>query len=129
MVTKLLYCLCENRTKYLCFGCSVEQAGLEKIGQCFNYCTCTWCSVSWVTNFTLATVAFLKTQTNSWIWRSLYICYWFTKTKFIFDACDVTLSVYPLRASLKNMPVHGGNLTYDLWNTSLMLCRLSYAVR
>jgi hypothetical protein len=28
--------------------------------------------------------------------------------------CDVTLSVYPHRASLKNMPGHGGNRTYDL---------------
>ena len=27
------------------------------------------------------------------------------------------------------MPVHGGNRTYDLWNTSPMLCQLSYAVR
>ena len=25
-----------------------------------------------------------------------------------YDACDVTLSVYPHRASLKNMPDHGG---------------------
>ena len=33
------------------------------------------------------------------------------------NACDVTLSVYPHRASLKNMPDHGGNRTYDLWNT------------
>jgi hypothetical protein len=24
-----------------------------------------------------------------------------------YDACDVTLSVYPHRASLKNMPIHG----------------------
>jgi hypothetical protein len=31
-----------------------------------------------------------------------------------YDACDVTLSVYPHRASLKNMPVHNGNRTYDL---------------
>jgi hypothetical protein len=33
---------------------------------------------------------------------------------------DVTVSVYPHRASLKNMPIssHGGNRTYDLWNTS-----------
>ena len=46
-----------------------------------------------------------------------------------YDACDVTLSVYPHRASLKNMPVHGGNRAYDLWNTSPMLCQLSYAVR
>ena len=38
--------------------------------------------------------------------------------------CDVTLSVYPHRASLKNMPGHGGNRTYDLWNTSPMLCQL-----
>ena len=35
-----------------------------------------------------------------------------------YDACDVTLSVYPHRASLKNMPGHGGNRTYDLWNTN-----------
>jgi hypothetical protein len=32
--------------------------------------------------------------------------------------CDVTLSIYPHRESLKNMPGHGGNQTYDLWNTS-----------
>jgi hypothetical protein len=42
-----------------------------------------------------------------------------------YDVCDVTLSVYPHRASLKNKPGHGGNRTYDLWNTS----QLSYAVR
>jgi hypothetical protein len=29
---------------------------------------------------------------------------------------DISLSVYPHRASLKNMPDHGGNRTYDLWN-------------
>ena len=46
-----------------------------------------------------------------------------------YDVCDVTLSVYPHRASLKNMPGHGGNRTYDLWNTNPMLCQLSYAVR
>ena len=46
-----------------------------------------------------------------------------------YDACDVTLSVYPHRASLKNMPGHDGNRTYDLWNASPMLCQLSYAVR
>ena len=34
-----------------------------------------------------------------------------------YDACGVTLSVYPHRESLKNMPGHGGNRTYDLWNT------------
>ena len=45
-----------------------------------------------------------------------------------YDACDVTLSVYPHRESLKNMPDHGGNRTYILWNTSPMLCQLSYAV-
>ena len=27
--------------------------------------------------------------------------------------CDVTLSVYPHRAGLKNMPGHGGIRTYD----------------
>ena len=41
----------------------------------------------------------------------------------------VTLSVYSHWASLKNIPVNGGNRTYDLWNTSPMLCQLSYAVR
>ena len=46
-----------------------------------------------------------------------------------YDACDVTLSVYPHRARLKNMPGQGGNRTYDLWKTSPMLCQLSYAVR
>ena len=46
-----------------------------------------------------------------------------------YDVCDVILSVYPHRASLNNMPGHGGNRTYDLWNTSPMLCQLSYAVR
>ena len=46
-----------------------------------------------------------------------------------YDVYDVTLSVYPHRAGLKNMPGHGGNRTYDLWNTSPMLCQLSYAVR
>ena len=30
-----------------------------------------------------------------------------------YDVCDVTLSVYPHRTSLKNMPGHGGNRTYD----------------
>ena len=43
--------------------------------------------------------------------------------------CDVTLSVYPHRAGLKNMPGHWGNRTYDLWNTSPMLSQLSYALR
>ena len=28
------------------------------------------------------------------------------------DVCDVTLSVYPHRASLKNMPGHGGRRAY-----------------
>jgi hypothetical protein len=43
-----------------------------------------------------------------------------------YDACDVTLSVYPHRASLKNMPGHGGNRTYNLWNTIgiIMITRL-----
>ena len=45
-----------------------------------------------------------------------------------YDASDVSLCVYPHRASLKNMPDHGGNRTYDLWNTSPMLFQLSYAV-
>ena len=43
--------------------------------------------------------------------------------------CDVTLSVYPHRVDMKNMPGHGGIRTYDLWNTSPMLFQLSYAVK
>ena len=56
--------------------------------------------------------------------RSLY-------TIMIFSVlvCGVTLSVYPHRAGLKNMPGHGGNRTYDLWSTSPMLCQLIYAVK
>ena len=46
-----------------------------------------------------------------------------------YDVFGVTLSVYPHRASLKNMLGHGGNRTYKLWNTSPMLCQLSYMVR
>ena len=46
-----------------------------------------------------------------------------------YDVCVATLSVYPHRASLKNMPGHSGIRTYDLWNASPMLCQLSYAVR
>jgi hypothetical protein len=56
-----------------------------------------------------------------------------------YDVCNVTLSVYPHRASLKNMPGRGGNQTYDLWNTSPMfllqnhefpkyICYYSYTV-
>ena len=51
-------------------------------------------------------------------------------TKWLqYDACDVTLSVYPHPASLKNMPDHGGNRTYNLRNTSPMLCQLVRSVR
>ena len=32
-----------------------------------------------------------------------------------YDVCDVTLSVYPHRASLKYMPGHGGNRTYMIF--------------
>ena len=39
--------------------------------------------------------------------------------------CDVTLSVYPHRAGLKNMPGHGGNRTYDLWHS----CQVSRFTR
>jgi hypothetical protein len=39
-----------------------------------------------------------------------------------YDACDVTLSVNPHRASLKNMPGHGGNRTYKLNDVDLFCC-------
>ena len=45
------------------------------------------------------------------------------------DVSVATLSVYPHRASLKNMPGHGGIRTYDLWNASPTLYKLSYAVK
>ena len=57
----------------------------------------------------------------------IFLC-WCNMYSGEYDACDVTLSEYPHRASLKNMPDHGGNRTYDLWNTSPMLCQPSYAV-
>ena len=53
----------------------------------------------------------------------------FLYNSFFICLCDVTLSVYPHREGLKNMPGHGGIRTYDLWNTSPMLYQLSYAVR
>jgi hypothetical protein len=34
-----------------------------------------------------------------------------------YDVCGVTLSVHPHRASLKNMPDHGGNRIRDLWDS------------
>jgi hypothetical protein len=37
------------------------------------------------------------------------------------DACDNILSVYPHRASFKNMPDHGGNRTYDLTEKSVKI--------
>ena len=40
-----------------------------------------------------------------------------------------TILVYSYRAGLKNMAGKGGNRTYDLCNSSPMLCQLSYAVR
>ena len=46
-----------------------------------------------------------------------------------FDVSVATLSVYPHRASLKNIPGHGGIRTYDLWNASPTLYQLSYAVK
>ena len=33
-----------------------------------------------------------------------------------------------MQGKLENMPGHGGNRTYDLWNTIPMLCQLTYAV-
>ena len=48
---------------------------------------------------------------------------------YVICLCDVTLSVYPHRADMKNMPRHGGIRTHDPWNTSPMLFQLSYAVR
>ena len=35
---------------------------------------------------------------------------------FVYNVCVATLVVYPHRASLKNIPGHGGIRTYDLWN-------------
>ena len=47
-----------------------------------------------------------------------------------YDVCDVTLSVYPHRASLKNMPATVGIEPTNIGTyTSPMLCHLSYAIR
>ena len=51
---------------------------------------------------------------------------WCNVLRWIRCWCDITRSVYPHRTGLKNMPGHGGIQTYDLWNTSPMLCQLSY---
>jgi hypothetical protein len=42
----------------------------------------------------------------------IFFCVGVMYTEAEYDVCDVTLSVYPHRASLKNMPGHGGNRTY-----------------
>ena len=39
-------------------------------------------------------------------------------TQVNYDLCVATLSIYPHRASLKNMPGHGGIRTCDLWNAN-----------
>ena len=44
----------------------------------------------------------------------------------VYDACDVTLSVYPHRASLKNMPDHGGSLIPTVF---FKLARCGYTLR
>ncbi len=54
-------------------------------------------------------------------YNTVYICLTFHEASSICCLCDVTLSAYPHRAGLKNMPGHGGIRTYDLWNTSPML--------
>ena len=45
-----------------------------------------------------------------------------------YDVCDVTLSVYPRRASLKNMPGHGGNRAYTTFGI-LAQCSSNWATR
>ena len=42
-----------------------------------------------------------------------------------YDACDVTLSVYPHRASLKNMSDHGGNINQLLHYFACVMPRLT----
>jgi hypothetical protein len=79
--------------------------------------TCSSCSVQF--------------ETLHYPWIPSLIPYLFKSGESLFNnyysvcLCDVTLSVYPHLAGLKNMPGHGGNR--NLWNTSL--CQLSYAVR
>jgi hypothetical protein len=38
-----------------------------------------------------------------------------------YDVCDVTLSVYPHRASLKNMPGHGGPPCYTFITLGILI--------
>jgi hypothetical protein len=66
-------------------------------------------------------IPLIKFQLIIVLHKLLYYTYtWleYLQNPYHYDACDVTLSVYPHRASLKNMPDHGGNRTYDLWNTN-----------
>jgi hypothetical protein len=83
-----------------------------------EYMTNVWCDVN---DALLFLVTEIKTPHGI-----LYKIYTMALVMFI-------LGVYPHRASLKNMPGHGGNRTYDLWNTSPMVrsvrvCDISDAV-
>ena len=49
----------------------------------------------------------MHAETLALLTKPLY----FPNMKYLKYLCDVTLSVYPPRAGLKNMPGHGGNQT------------------
>jgi hypothetical protein len=59
----------------------------------------------------LPTVFALFVRSCQQVWNHLL-----TVVTSLLTLCDVTLSVYPHRAGLKNMPGHGGIRTYDLCN-------------
>ena len=53
-------------------------------------------------------------------WRELFHYYFFCVGVMYsgeYDACDFSLSVYPHRAGLKNMPDHGGSIIYFTINS------------
>ena len=64
---------------------------------------------------------FLRAGRGNWLTKWKNIIFFCAGVVYSgeYDVCDATLSVYPHRTSLKNMPGHGGNRTYDLWNLRL----------
>jgi hypothetical protein len=87
-----------------------------------NVVTCTW---SWSKeNERVGTHATMVSVLNAFLTLSscnmIFVC---VGVMFSgeYDVCDVTLSIYLHRTSLKNMPGHGGNRTYDLWKVVFWL--------
>ena len=46
-----------------------------------------------------------------------------------YDVSDACTKCVSTPGTLKSLPPHKGNRTYDLWDTSPMLCQLSYEAK